>query len=181
MKEKVIAKIYANTLLDLGKENNVDMAAELTKLTEVINASNDLENVLFLDVFTADEKSDVLKTITQKLSLSSITTNTLLYMINEKRIALLPLIFKEIMVVDDHNKGFIRGTIEGSTDSISEEYKEKLIGALKNNIEGKQAILDYKKNENVTAGYKVTVGDFQLDATVDNQLRSFKESVLGNN
>lgn len=181
MKEKVIAKIYANTLLELGKENNVDIASELTTLTETINSSNDLENVLFLDVFTADEKTDILKSISDKLKLSSITVNTLLYMIGEKRISLLPLIFKEVMVIDDHQKGFIRGTIEGSTESISDAYKEKLVASLKKYIGDKNPILNYEQNSNITAGYKVTVGDFQLDATVDNQLRSFKDSVLGNN
>ena len=39
--------------------------------------------------------------------------------------------------------------------------------------------VSYKKNENITAGFKVTVEDLQLDATVDNQLRHFKSSVLG--
>ena len=51
MKESNIAKVYASTFIELGKENNVDVAKELTTLTEVINLSNDLENVLFLDVF----------------------------------------------------------------------------------------------------------------------------------
>ena len=102
-------------------------------------------------------------------------------MIGEKRISLLPLIFKEVMVIDDHQKGFIRGTIEGSTESISDAYKEKLVASLKKYIGDKNPILNYEQNSNITAGYKVTVGDFQLDATVDNQLRSFKDSVLGNN
>lgn len=179
MKEKTIAKVYATTLIDLAKDHNFDLAKELTNFTEVINASNDLENVLFLDVFTADEKASVFNAIADKLALNKVLRNAISYMINEKRISLLPLIFKEVIVADDYAKGFIRGTIEGSADSIDDDSKNRLMATLKTNLDGREPILDYKKNEDITAGYKVTVGDYQLDATVDNQLKDFRNSVLG--
>lgn len=179
MKDKIIAKIYAKTFTELAKENNIDVAKELTSLQEVINSSNDLENVLFLDIFAEEEKSDIFKTISEKINLSKIITAAVQYLISEKRIGLLPLIYNEVMIADDYEKGFMRGTIEGNTETIDEVYKEKLINHLKNSLNGKTAVLDYKKNDAVTAGYKVTVGDFQLDATIDNQLQSFRDSVLG--
>lgn len=178
MKNKTIAKVYAQTFLELGKEKGVDVAKEITSLTEVINSSNDLENVLFLDVFTTEEKISVFEAIAAKIELSQILILAVNYLINEKRISLLPLISTEIIVIDDHEKGFLRGTIEGSSEEISEDYKAKLIAAVAKNIDGKKAILEYKKNTEITSGYKITVGDLQLDATIDNQLRSFKESIL---
>jgi F-type H+-transporting ATPase subunit delta len=180
MKDKIIAKIYAETFIELAKEGNFDIAGELTKLTEVINVSNDLENVLFLDVFTTEEKNNVFADVAEKISLNKTLISAVKYLITEKRISLLPLIYKEVIVIDDHEKGFLRGTIEGSAETISEEHKAKLIAAMKNEIGDRKAILDYKKSDDITAGYKVTVGDFQLDATVDNQLRSFRNSVLEN-
>jgi F-type H+-transporting ATPase subunit delta len=179
MKDKIIAKIYEKNLTELAKENNIDVAKELTSLQEVINASNDLENVLFLEVFAEEEKSDIFKVIAEKINLSKIITATIQYLISEKRINLFPLIYKEVMVADDYEKGFMRGTIEGNSDTIDEAYKEKLVNHLKASLDGKTAVLDYKKNDGITAGYKVTVGDFQLDATIDNQLQSFRDSVLG--
>lgn len=180
MKEKNISKVYAQTFIELGKENNVDVAKELTSLTEVINASNDLENLLFLDVFTAEEKTDVFVKIADKISMSPILVSGIKYLIEEKRIGLLPLITKEVIVVDDEAKGFLRGTIEGSEDTISESDKEKLSARISKEYKDKKIILEYIKNDKITAGYKVTVGDLQLDATIDNQLRSFREAVLGN-
>ncbi len=179
MKDKNIAKVYAATFIDLGKENSVDVAKELIGLTEVINLSNDLENVLFLDVFTNEEKSDVFNAIAEKISLSKVMTSAINYLINEKRISLLPLITKEVIVIDDAEKGFLKGTIEGSEDSISDEYKMKLVSTLKKELGNVEPVLEYVKNDEITAGYKVTVGDLQVDATVDNQLRSFRDSVLG--
>ncbi len=179
MKDKNIAKVYAATFIELGKENNIDVAKELINLTEVINVSNDLENVLFLDVFTNEEKTSVFNAIAEKISLSKILTSAINYLIAEKRISLLPLITKEVIVIDDAAKGFLKGTIEGAEDSISDEYKNKLIASLKDKLGNVKPVLEYVKNTEITAGYKVTVGDLQVDATVDNQLRSFRDSVLG--
>jgi F-type H+-transporting ATPase subunit delta len=179
MKNKNIAKVYATTFVELGKENKIDVAKELIGLTEVINSSNDLENVLFLDVFTNEEKLDVFGAIAEKISLSKILTASINYIIAEKRISLLPLIIKEVIVIDDHEKGFLKGTIEGSDDNISDEYKNKLVSALKKELGNIEPVLEYVKNSDITAGYKVTVGDLQLDATIDNQLKSFRDSVLG--
>lgn len=179
MKEQNTARVYAKSFLELGKENNISMAEELTKLTETINVSNELENVLFLDVFSVEEKVSVFNAIADKLGLHKVTISAINYLLNEGRISILPLIFKEIIVVDDHEKGFLRGTIEGAADSISDEHKNKLLAALKSQLGGKEPVLDYVKNESVTAGYKVTVEDLQVDASVDNQLKQFKDSVLG--
>jgi F-type H+-transporting ATPase subunit delta len=178
MKDRLTAKIYAQSLFQLGKEKNVDFAKELTTLTETINSSNDLENVLFLDVFTVEEKADVFKKIADKLSLNSLVINTVLYLIEQKRISLLPLIITEIIVADDHKKGFIRGTIEGSEASCDQEFVTKVKAYLQERL-GKEPILDYKENDQISAGYKVTVEDIQFDASIDNQLQKFKQSILG--
>ena len=66
-KAKVVAKAYSRSLVELGMEAKVDVAGELTRLTEVINSSNELENVLFLEVFTIEEKHSVLETILEKI------------------------------------------------------------------------------------------------------------------
>ncbi len=177
MKEQIIAKAYAQSVVELSEELKLDLAQEITALNEVINKSNDLETLLFLDVFTGEEKLIVLDIVMAKLNLSIITKNLMHFLVQEKRIGLMPLIFKNIIVIDDHKKGFLRGTIEGSEESIPENLKNKLKTYLQQKL-GREAILEYKTNENITAGYRVTVEDLQLDASLENQLEIFKESVL---
>lgn len=177
MKEQIIAKAYAQSVVELSEELKLDLAGELTKLNEAINKCNDLETLLFLDVFTVEEKLSVLDPVMDKLSLSQITKNFLHFLIQEKRIGLMPMVFKNVIVIDDHKKGFLRGTIEGSEESIPSNIKESLKTYLQQKL-GKEAILEYRKSENVSAGYKVTVEDLQLDASLENQLEKFKESVL---
>jgi F-type H+-transporting ATPase subunit delta len=177
VKEQITAKAYAQSIVELGVELKLDVVSDLTKLTETINKSNDLETLLFLDVFTAEEKLSVLNEVMSKLGLSQMTQNFMQYLVQQKRIGLMPMIYKDIIVIDDHNKGFLRGTIEGSEEAIPADVKEKLKSYLKSKL-GREPILEYKRSNNVSAGYRVTVEDLQLDASLENQLEKFKDSVL---
>jgi F-type H+-transporting ATPase subunit delta len=178
MREQAVAKVYAKSLLELGDEQKIQLPDELIKLTEVINASNSLENVLFLELFTLDEKRAVFNDVAKKINLSALTTNAVNFLIDEKRIGILPMIIKEVIVLDDDRKGFIKGTIEGADATIDPAVRAKIEGFLKTKL-GRTPHLDYTANPNVTAGYKVTLEDLQLDASLDNQLEQFKQSVLG--
>jgi F-type H+-transporting ATPase subunit delta len=177
MKEQAVAKVYAKSLLELGDEKKIAVADELILLTEVINNSNDLENVLFLELFTLEEKRNVFNDLAKKIKLSDLTMHAINYLIDEKRIGILPLIVKEVVVLDDDRKGFMKGTIEGSNAVIDPAMKAKIEEFLKAKL-GKTPKLNYVASSNVTAGYKVTVEDLQLDASLDNQLEHFKQSVL---
>jgi F-type H+-transporting ATPase subunit delta len=178
MKDAAVARVYAKSLLELGDDKKVNIADELTKLTEVINKSNDLENVMFLELFTMDEKKAVFAEVSKKLNLSPITAETIRYLIDEKRIGILPMIIKEVIVMDDERRGFLKGTIEGSDVQIDPAFKTKIEGFLKSKL-GRDPHLSYVQNQALTAGYKVTVEDLQMDASLDNQLEQFKQSVLG--
>jgi len=178
MKNYNTAKVYAASFLEITNEKNIDLAKELTSFNDVINTSNDLENLFFLDVFTIEEKMSVFNAISTKINLSQVTNNCIKYLIQEKRLSLLPLIYKEVIVIDDDKKGFLRGVIEGAGESINETQKNKLIKMLKSKI-NKEPKLEYKQNSKISAGFKITVDDMQLDASVDNQLKQFKQSILG--
>ena len=128
-------------------------------------------------MFTLEEKKNVFLEIAKKLALSTVTTESVKFLIDEKRIGILPLIFKEIIVLDDERKGFMKGTIEGSGEEIDPSLKLKFELYLKKKF-NREPHLEYKQNQNISAGYKVTIEDLQLDASLDNQLEKFKQSIL---
>ena len=80
-------------------------------------------------------------------------------------------------MIDDERRGFIKGTIEGGDTQIDPAFQAKIETFLKAKL-GKVPTLNYVQNTNVSAGYKVTVNDLQLDASLDNQLNQFKQSIL---
>lgn len=177
MKEAIVSKAYAKSIYELGENQNVDVTSELTTLTEMVNENNNFEILLFSDVFTIEEKQTVVNEIFNKTNFSSLVKNTVNYLLAEQRIGLLPLIYKDLVVLDDHKKGFMRGYIEGSQDNISDETVAQLTNYLREKL-GSEPKLKYKKNANITGGYRVTVDDLQLDATVDNQLNKLKQEIL---
>jgi len=177
LKDHVASKAYAKAIYDLAKEAKVDVADELVKINELINKCNDLENVLFLDVFTPEEKSSVMAELAGKLGTSKLVTNFINLLIIEKRMGIFPSIFKDVVVIDDHDKGFLRGTIQGADSDVDGNFQEKITNYLKNKL-GKNCQLNYVQNEKISAGYRVTVEDLQLDASLDNQLEQFKNDVL---
>lgn len=177
MKVENIAKAYAKSLKELGREANADVASELTSLTEVINENNDLETALFLDLFTVEEKENVLIDVVEKMKLSDLVKSFLCFLNQEKRIGILPLIFKELVVLDDHEKGFLKGQIEGANESVDPDFEKNVKAYLEKEM-NKKIELSYVQSDKVSAGYRVTVEDLQLDASLDNQLKNFKETVL---
>lgn len=177
MKEQIASKVYARAILEIGQEKSVNLAEELIKLTEVINSSEQLENVLFLDVFTAEEKKEVFSAVATKAGLSKVLQNAIQYLIDEKRTNLIPLISKEAMIIDDERRGFMRGVIEGSESSADPKLVEQVKAFLKTKL-GREPHIDYLQNNNITAGYKITVDDLQLDASLENRLNQFKKSVI---
>ena len=178
VKESIVAKSYARSIYQLAKETNISIAKELTELSEVINSSNDFETALFLNVFTPEEKMSVFNTVIEKMNVSSLLKNTVNLLIQEGRIGIFPLIFKEVVVFDDYDKGFLRGNIEGwSENPPSEEFNRRLHDFLKKKL-NREVRLDYKRIEKLTAGYRVMIDDFQLDASLDYQLDRLKNTIF---
>lgn len=177
MKEGLVAKAYAQALVELAEKDNVDFATEITNFNILINENNNFETLLFLDVFTIDEKKLVLKEVFEKSNYAKIVSNFLYFLLDEKRMGLFPLIYKEVLVRDDDKRGFLRGTIEGYDENINDETKEILKNYLSQKM-GLSAKLEYKQNANISAGFKVTVGDLQLDASLDRQLDYLKTAIL---
>lgn len=180
MKEQNISRAYAKAIISLANDLKVDIAKEITDFNVCINSNNNLENVLFSEIFTIEEKLSIATEVLKRIKVSPIALNFVSFLIGEKRMNIFPLIFKEIIVLDDHKRGFLKGVIEGSELEADPVFTEKLKGYLEKKIHAKTE-LQYEQSKDISAGYKVTVGDLQLDASLDNQLENFKEFVLGNN
>lgn len=177
MKEQVVAKIYAKSITELGEKKRLDVCEELTRLQLCINESNHLENLLFLEVFTVEEKKAVVEELCKRLQLSSIVAGFLSYLVEQRRIGLFPLIYRDVVVFDDAKRGFMKGVIEGHDEEVDPSIQKRLEEFLKAKV-GKNIELVYEKNPEITAGHRVTVGDLQLDATLENQLNKFKQDII---
>jgi F-type H+-transporting ATPase subunit delta len=179
MKNDNSSKVYARALLELAKDQKFDLAAEMTRVQELINSNNHLEQLLFLDTFTLEEKGSVLMELLAKLNLSATVVNFFRFLLEEKRLSLFPQIYLELMILDDDEKGLIRGVVEGSENQVDPQVIAQMKSYLDKEL-GKSVELDFRQNLDITAGYRVTVGDLQLDTSLDAQLDELRETILTN-
>ena len=180
MKYNTVSTAYAKSLYQLGKEKSVAVTEDLMKLDETIKANEYFESVLFMDVFTMEEKIGVVEAVIHRLNLHSLIKSFLIFLIREKRIHIFPLVFKDIIGIDDHEKGVLRGTLEGAEGKIDAASLEKIKNYLEKEL-NKKVHLDYVKKSEMVAGYRITVEDFQLDASLDKQLDRLRQGNLLNN
>lgn len=178
MKSSQVAKIYARSLFSLGIEEKINVTDDAHRVQDLILSCNDLENLLYLEIFTALEKRNVLESIFLKIQISKLMQNFLLFLVEEKRIRFFPAIFQELMLLDDMEHGIIRGVIEGSQDTLADNDRDKISAYLMKKI-GRKPELSYQKSQNVLAGVRVYAEDLQFDASIDYQLEQFKQSLLG--
>ena len=174
MQYNTVSRAYAKSLYQLGEEQGVAVTKQLTTLNEAINANNHFENVLFMDVFTIDEKIGVVEAVIQRLGLHQLVKSFLTFLIREKRVHLFPVIFKDLVCIDDHEKGFLRGILEGSDEKMEPAFLKKIKSYLEKEL-NKKIHLEYKRQPEILAGCRVTVEDFQIDASLDKQLDRLKQ------
>lgn len=169
MKEQQIAKIYAQAFRQLSKEKNVKITDELASFVQLLNDVTDLENILFLPTFSNEEKSGVLEDVLSKIGLSELCQTLLRMLQKERRMGVLPMIYKEMIVQEDDEKGFLKGIAQGADSEANQELIENLKTIVAKKT-GKKIELNYQQASNISAGMRVTVGDYQIDGTLDSQL-----------
>lgn len=78
-------------------------------------------------------------------------------------------------MIEDASKGFMKVTVEGSQEELDSQAKNAIEKYLQVKLNLKSDI-SYKKNDQISAGYKVVAGDNLLDATLKTQLNNFKNT-----
>ena len=179
MKNEAISKSYALALLEISEESKVDVKKDLDLIWNLIRENSDLESLLFMDVFSVDERKNVMDDIFNKLELSDLTKNFCVFLIENKRFNFFPSIYTSLTMQKDLSDGFITGVVEGSESDPDSDVLEKLKSHIEKELK-QIAKLEYKQNKNITAGYKITCGDLQLDATLENQFDRLRKDILAN-
>jgi len=179
MKNDTISKSYALALLEISKENKLNLKHDLDLIWNLIRESSELESLLFMDVFSVDERKTILFDLFKMIDLNKLTENFLIFLVENKRFNLFPSIFTSLTMEQDLADGFITGVVEGSEEEPNQEIIEKLKLHIEKELK-QIAKLDYRQNKNITTGYKITCGDLQLDATLENQFDRLRKEILAN-
>lgn len=168
---------YARALFDLAKEHSevLDTHQNLVTLIKAIDENQEFLKILLSPKLTNDDKKNILKDIFRNQ-----TNDYFLHF---------------LYVLIDNNRFEAISSIEASYKKLMEEYqntmdvdvytkyelngkqKKELKEKLDNNF-SKNVVIHYFNDANLLAGIKVVAGDKVLDFTLDNQMKSLKESIM---
>jgi F-type H+-transporting ATPase subunit delta len=174
-----LARRYAKALIQIGQEqDSLDKYGEdLTALTEMVDASKELRELLINPVFTKDDKKRIAGEVLTQMGTDLMVKNFVNVLIDRKRIDQLSGIEKAFRQKVDEIKGITRGEVV-SAEPLSEDELGRVTDAL-SNISGKQVLVTTEVDPNLIGGLLAKVGDMVFDGTIRTQLNQLKESLKG--
>ncbi len=179
MTDTVIARRYAGALFALGKKSGIkDLEqhnASLVALSEIVQASPELDKVFKSPVVVADEKKKVLSKLLKKVGADKTVTNFCLLLADKNRLSNLNRIAGCYSTLLDAEKGVIRGHL---LTAIALDGKKQ--GDIKKQLEdmaGKSIELSFDVDTSILGGVVLKVGDRVLDASLRAQLAILRDTI----
>lgn len=176
MLNKSVARRYAEAFFSIAQDaNKVDeLQVELEKVVEVIDSTENLEDYLAHLLIPAKEKKDVMVKIFAE-SVSQITLNFLMMVIDKRRENYIILITDEYKELADQARNIIKAEVISAQEVSAEEIKtlsKKLSATTGKTVRLKQLI-----DPELIGGIKIRIGDQIVDATVAKKLEMLKEKL----
>ena len=172
-----IAARYASALFDLAKEGGALKAleADATALTETLDASADLRDVIASPVISREEQGRVIAAIGAKLGLNALTANTLALMADKRRLFVLPQFAAQLADLSAEEKGEIVAEVTSAT-ALSAAQQKKLAASLKASA-GKTVKLKTAVDETLIGGLVVRLGSTMIDTSVKAKLAALQNAM----
>jgi F-type H+-transporting ATPase subunit delta len=173
-----LARRYARALLDIGvaKGSFEQLGKDMDDLAGAYSSSRDLGEALTNPVFPMARRRAVLESILTEMSVTPITKNFLLLLLDRERIPYLPAIARELRVMVDERAGRVRATLT-SARPLPAEHVASVQAALEK-ASGRKVVLEKKEDPSLLGGVVAKVGDVVYDGSVRTQLELMRERFL---
>lgn len=173
MSELKVAKRYAKSFLDLGREKNAmeEMNRDMQSLLAVCRASKDFSLMLKNPLIQTDKKHNILV----KLFGASFGKTSMAFVeiiLKKRREIYLEEIAAEVVAQYKAIKGIATAlvvTASGIDDKIRNEIKEKVKQITKSEV-----ALEEKVNPDLIGGFVLRFGDVQYDSSVARALNMYR-------
>lgn len=167
----VVAKNYAKALfLAAKKSNSVDkISSELEFFKQ--NFSTSFANELKNPVIAKGDIVDIIKEVTEKFSLSNLTSNFFASIVRNRRLNLFPEIYEEFSRLSKLLNNIIEVEITTAV-KISNEYLEKIKLLIEKKYPGKKIKVNEIIKEKILGGFQVKIGSEIIDVSLKSQLLS---------
>ncbi len=178
-KNILIAERYAQSLIDLGKNNDlsyVAIATDLAAIQLILNRSKDLYDALTNPLVNVDDKENIIDSVFVK-DVDKLIINFLKLLVERNRFNLIyDVIAKFNLLLDDVNN--VARVEVVSAVSLNENEKNIILEKLSQKIRDKQISVKYSVDESIIAGLVFKLGDDVLDTSVSHRLEELQKSII---
>jgi F-type H+-transporting ATPase subunit delta len=174
----VVARRYANALLELGSESGqLDaLVEEISEVASAYEASEELRDGLENPLFPHAVKRAILTDLGTTIGLGQTATNALLLLNDRRRMRWLPGIAKLLREMSDRKKGLLRAEVITATP-LSEAYYARLQSQLEK-MTGKKVVIDRREDPTILAGVVTRIGDTLYDGSLQTRLNEIKHALI---
>ena len=178
MSVQIVARRYAQALLELGVEQNaVDkIADDFEAIARAFETSHDLRNALENPLVAHAAKKGVMSDLCDQIGASPTTKHALLLLIDRRRTKTLPYVARYLRELTDVRKGIVRAEVTTAV-ALSEAYYERLRTQLEK-MTGKRVVVDKRTDPALVAGVVTRIGDRIFDGSLRTRLQALLDALL---
>lgn len=172
-----IAARYATAVFQLAKESKSLPAVEqdCEMLAAALAESADFVDLISSPIYSSDQQSAAMATISAKMGLSETVANTLGLMAVKRRLFVLPQLVSEITALIAAEKGEVTAEVT-SAKKLTKTQETKLAAALKKSV-GKDVKINSTVDESLIGGLIVKVGSRMIDSSIASKLSNLQNAM----
>ena len=175
----VVGTRYAKSLMGLAIERNMLelVYSDMCVMHAVCTSNPDFVNMLESPLIKTDKKQSIIQEIFNG-KINDLTMKFMMLMADKKREGYLDDIAKSFVEQYKLHKNIVSVVIT-SSHALSSEAREKLLSIVQQSVQGK-VDLEEKVDPSLIGGFKIKIGDRQIDASVQRKLKNLKKDFAKN-
>jgi F-type H+-transporting ATPase subunit delta len=175
----VVGTRYAKSLMGLALEKGQleNVYTDMCIMHSVCTSNDDFVNMLESPLIKTDKKQAIIREIFDG-KINELTMRFMMLMADKKREGYLDDIAKSFVEQYKVYKNIVTVLIT-SASPLSSEAKQKLLALVQETVKGKVE-LEEKVDTSLIGGFKIKVGDNQVDASVQRKLNDLKKDFATN-
>jgi len=171
------ANRYAKALLrNVGMENTPQALTELVAVNDLMVRSREFKSFLVNPRFTSDERTSVIKLLSEKMKFSEGTIKFILYLSEVGATIALPDIIRIATNLYLEKKKQAKAVVM-TPIAISKDHEATLKASLKR-ITGRDVDLEYMIDPSLLGGILIKMGSTMYDSSIKGQLRLLKDELI---
>ena len=169
-----VAGRYATALFELALEQKAleQVAGDLDRFNEALDAFDDLLRLVKSPVFSAEEQGRALAAVLEQLKIDGLTKNFLLLVAQNRRLFATPAMIRAFRAILARHRGEMSATATAAT-KLTESQITALRQALKAALV-KEIMLEVRVDPSLLGGLIVKVGSRMVDSSLRTRLNSLK-------